>query len=138
MGSPLGTAPDGALHNQVLNGHLYWYEQVWSNKGHRCRQRLDSRLPEPVAAFTSTPATGLTVHFDASASSAPGGIAEYAWEFSFAPYSLHREVSQETTVRTTSPTVSHTFKKAGRFPVALTVFSPNGASLGTAQTVAVH
>jgi hypothetical protein len=60
------------------------------------------------------------------------------WEFSFAPYSLHREVSQETTVRTTSPTVSYTFKKAGRFPVALTVFSPNGASLGTAQPVAVH
>jgi len=138
MGTPLGIAPNGVSYNQVVNGHLYWYEQVWSNKGHRCRQRLASRAPEATASFTTAPGTGRTVHFDARGSSAPGGVVEYAWEFNFAPYSLHRELSQETTVRTTTPTASFTFKKAGVFPVALTVFSPNGTSIGTARGVVAH
>src|SRR5579885_1908225 len=32
MGTPLGTAPNGAKYNQVINGHFYWYQEEWSNQ----------------------------------------------------------------------------------------------------------
>ncbi len=39
FGEPLGTAPDGAKYNQVINGHDYWYQQEWSNEAGGCAQR---------------------------------------------------------------------------------------------------
>lgn len=44
-GPPLGYAPDGAPYNQLINGHEYWYQQVWSNEAQACEQRLEE-LPE--------------------------------------------------------------------------------------------
>jgi hypothetical protein len=137
MGAALGTAPDGAAYNQVINGHLYWYEQVWSNQGHRCLQRLAFSGAEPTATFTATPQRHRTVAFDAGASTAPGGIAEYVWEFNYAPYSARRELSHEKTVATGAPTVSFTFPRVGSFEVGLTVFEHDGTSLGTARVVEV-
>src|SRR5215472_8885462 len=40
FGTPLGTAPNGAKYNQVINGHFYWYQEEWSNQTHSCLQRL--------------------------------------------------------------------------------------------------
>jgi hypothetical protein len=136
-GAPLGAAPDGASYNQVVNGHLYWYEQVWSNQRHRCLQRLSFSGAEPTAAFTATRAANKRVVFDASASTAPGGVAEYVWEFNYAPYSARRELAHEKTVKTSAPTASFTFPKAGSFAVGLTVFAHDGTSLGTAHVVQV-
>ena len=48
FGTPLGTAPDGAKYNQVINGHLYWYQQEWSNQGHTCLQRYTLTGSEPI------------------------------------------------------------------------------------------
>ena len=58
-GTPLGTAPNGAKYNQVINGHFYWYQEEWSNLGHGCVQRLTlpHRLPtarERVTAGSGT------------------------------------------------------------------------------------
>jgi hypothetical protein len=39
FGTPLGTAPDGALYNQVVNGREYYYQQMWSNETGECEQR---------------------------------------------------------------------------------------------------
>ncbi len=39
FGTPLGTAPDGALYNQVVDGRDYYYQQLWSNEAGGCRQR---------------------------------------------------------------------------------------------------
>ncbi len=38
-GSPLGTAPDGARYNQLIDGDRYWYQQEWSNEIDGCAQR---------------------------------------------------------------------------------------------------
>src|SRR5258708_1703469 len=38
-GAALGTAPNGASYNQVIDGHLYWYQEEWSNQTHRCLQK---------------------------------------------------------------------------------------------------
>ncbi|HUA49732.1 MAG TPA: IPT/TIG domain-containing protein [Solirubrobacteraceae bacterium] len=38
-GTPLGTAPNGALYNEVVDGREYYYQQLWSNEAGGCRQR---------------------------------------------------------------------------------------------------
>ena len=38
-GTPLGTAPNGAPYNQVVDGRDYYYQQMWSNEAGGCVQR---------------------------------------------------------------------------------------------------
>ncbi len=67
FGTPLGTAPDGALYNQVVNGHQYYYQQMWSNETGQCEQRRGlapvlgklSLKKGPAAGGTQVTITGL-------------------------------------------------------------------------------
>ena len=127
-GGSLGTAPDGSPYNQLIDGHEYWYQEEWSNQGHACLQRFTFSGEAPSATYTSAPAAGNAVSFDAGASTAAGGVARYNWQFNDGP-------GRSAPVETASPTVAHTFAVGGIYPVALTVFAPDGASVGTAQNV---
>jgi hypothetical protein len=129
-GSALGTAEDGARYNQLVNGHDYWYQQEWSNQTHRCLQRLSFSGEEPAATFTSAAGAGTEVSFDASASTAPGGVARYSWQFNDGP-------GLSYPVETTKPTVSRVFPEAGVYDVALTVYAADGTSMGAAREIAV-
>jgi PKD repeat protein len=127
MGTPLGTAPNGAKYNQVINGHFYWYQEEWSNQTHSCLQRLTPAKARPHARFTVTAGSGLTLNFDASDSHAPGGIAEYVWQFN--------DANCAQTVEQTTPTISHTFPSAGAYSVGLTVMENDGTSTGNGGIV---
>jgi PKD repeat protein len=129
-GVPLGKAANGANYNQVINGHFYWYQQEWSNQTKQCLQRLTFSGAEPTATFTSAAAAGNEMAFDATGSTAPGGVAQYSWQFNDGSGPV-----QSAPVETTTPTVSHVFPKAGQFGVALTVFAANGTSIGTARRI---
>ncbi len=109
-GTPLGTAPNGAEYNQVINGHFYWYQEEWSNLGHTCVQRLT--LPDrlPTARERVTAGSGLDVTFDASRSTAPGGVADFSWQFN--------DAFAAPTVEQTTPTMTHTLPRAVRTPPA--------------------
>jgi hypothetical protein len=122
MGATLGTAPDGAKYNQVINGHFYWYQEEWSNIGHKCLQRLTLPKTLPKAKFTVTAGSGLTLKFSAKGSTAAGGVADYVWQFN--------SKFGASTVEKTTPTISHTFPSAGAYSIGLTVFSSNGTSAG--------
>jgi hypothetical protein len=140
MGKALGVAPDGARYNQVINGDPYWTEEVWSNTGIACKQRLTPAAKQPTAVFTAEPVPGKahTIRVDGSASVVPGGAAEYAWQFNTRPYNERREFILETTVRGTKPTAVFAFKRAGVYEIGLTVFAADGTSRGTSQAVQVH
>ncbi len=127
-GAALGAAPNGAPYNQVINGHEYWYQQEWSNQGSECLQRFTLSGAEPTASFTSTPGSGQQLSFDAGASTAPGGVSHYNWQFNDGP-------GLSTPTETTTPSVTHKFPEAGTYVVALTVFAPDGTSIGTAREV---
>jgi hypothetical protein len=130
-GPTLGTH-NAAKYNQVINGDFYWYQQEWSNQKHECRQRLSFKGAKPTAAFTSTQGGGAEVKFDASASSAPGGVSRYNWQFNDAPPN-----QLPTPTETTTPTIAHAFPEPGIYTIALTVFAPDGTSSGTAHTMTV-
>jgi PKD repeat protein len=126
MGTPLGTH-NGAKYNQVINGHLYWYQGEWSNLGHACLLRLGAVGTMPTATFEVTRGSGLTLNFDATGSAAPGGVAEYVWQFN--------DAFGAQTVEQTIPTISHTFPSAGAYSIGLTVFASDGLSSGTGGIV---
>jgi PKD repeat protein len=126
MGTPLGTH-NGALYNQVINGHFYWYQEEWSNQTHSCLQRLTPPANRPVATFTVGEGGGLTLNFDATGSSAPGGVAEYVWQFN--------DAFAAQTIEQTTPTISHTFPSAGAYSVGLTIFASDGTSTGNGGIV---
>jgi hypothetical protein len=60
FGAPLGKAPNGAKYNQVLNGHLYWYQQEWSNATAQCEQRAAARPTVTRITPKAGPAAGGT------------------------------------------------------------------------------
>ena len=54
-GTPLGYAPDGSPYNQVINGHKYLIQEMWSNADHGCVQSSTSTstgLPLPQIHLT--------------------------------------------------------------------------------------
>jgi hypothetical protein len=66
-GTFLGTAPDGAPYNQVVDGGLYLYQQEFSNETRTCQQRLAPAAPAikklspkngPAASGTAVTITG--------------------------------------------------------------------------------
>ncbi|HYB31065.1 MAG TPA: hypothetical protein VEF89_31025 [Solirubrobacteraceae bacterium] len=50
QGAPLGFAPDGSPYNQVINGHEYYFQDMWSNADDACVQattKTSNALPLP-------------------------------------------------------------------------------------------
>ena len=125
FGTPLGTHK-GAMYNQVINGHFYWFQEEWSNQTHSCRQRL-TPAAQGHAAFKVTAGSGRTLKFNASGSSAPGGITEYVWQFN--------DINAAQTIEQKTPIISHTFPSAGAYSVGLTIMTKNGTSAGNGGIV---
>ncbi len=84
-------------------------------------------MASPTATFTATAGPGLAMTFDATGSSAAGGIAEFSWQFNDAFAAM--------TVGTTTPTITHTFPDNSSYSVGLAVFGPDGVSTGTGGIV---
>jgi len=116
-------------YNEVINSHHYLIQREWSNQGHACLDSFTAGSTVVTASFTSSSGSGNTMTFNAAGSS--GGVAEYVWQFNDGPY------PQNTTIETTSPTISHTFPSAGTYDVALTVMASDGTSNGAAHNVTV-
>ena len=128
FGTPLGTAPNGASYNQLINGDEYWFQQEWSNQGHACMQRLSYSGVEPKAAFAAQ-SDEQEATFDASASTAPGGVSYYEWQ--------PGGPGGGTPITSTSPVLKWRFPAPGIYDVALTVFAADGTSSGTANEVSL-
>jgi hypothetical protein len=74
-GEPLGTAPDGANYNQVLNGDLYLYQQMWSNNAGECEQRPMARpTVKKLSPRAGHAAGGTTVNITGSNFTSPATV----------------------------------------------------------------
>jgi hypothetical protein len=127
MGTPLGTAPNGAEYNQVINGHPYWYQEMWSNFTHSCVQRVTLPRTLPDARATATAGSGTSMTFDASRSFVPGGAFEFSWQMN--------AVLDAPTVQTTTPTFTYAFPAPGAYSTGVTVFRSDGLSSGAGGIV---
>lgn len=140
-GTPIGHAPNGSPYNQVINGREYYFQQEWSNQPHtsgentlngHCLQSFSFAGVRPAASFTSSTVSGTAMHFDASASTAPGGVAQYHWQF-VDPNSTPYPTTTET--ETTTSAADYTYGSPGTYRVSLTVYAADGTSAATSRTI---
>jgi IPT/TIG domain len=123
FGTPLGRAPDGSRYNQVINSHLYWYQQEWSNEGLTCKQRLEAEAASVTRLSVRTgPVTGGT-----SVTITGKGLAQ-ATSVRFGAAAAKFTVTSSTTITATAPAES-----VGR--VDVTVTTPAGTSAITRKDV---
>ena len=52
-GTPLGYGPDGSPYNEVIAGHPYLLQMMWSNADSGCKQRSSSTVSSPALATVS-------------------------------------------------------------------------------------
>jgi hypothetical protein len=81
FGAARGATSTGQ-YNQVINGHGYWLQQLWSNRAGGCVQR--NTLPQPVTTFTHNPTIpthGKKVFFRATVHEAGESRFSYRWTF---------------------------------------------------------
>ena len=129
-GAPLGTITRGGVtykYNQVINGHFYYYQMMWSNDLNQCLQHYTVPTTLPKSTFTATAGTGLAMNFNATGSGP--SIADFSWQFNDSTPGC--TTTCNNTIETTVPTISHTFPAAGLYAVGLAVFQSSGLSAGS-------
>jgi len=121
LGARLGTAPDGAPYNQLINGDEYLYQQMWSNERAACVQR--AALPPSVKKVTPRkgPSTGGT-HVTVTGSGFLGTVTVYFG------------ASQATEVKVTSGEALTAVSPPGTEEQAITVHTSAGASPPSKKT----
>jgi hypothetical protein len=113
-------------YNQVIDGHYYYYQTMWSNDLNQCLQHYSGPTAVPKSTFTATHGTGLAMNFNATGSGP--SIADFSWQFNDSTPACTTTCND--TVETSAPTISHTFPAAGLYSVGLAVFEPSGLSAG--------
>jgi hypothetical protein len=81
FGSKISSTSTG-MYNEVINGHGYWLQEIWSNRAHACVQR--NTYPQPNASFAFTPKTpvhGKKVSFASNVSEPGEKTFSYRWTF---------------------------------------------------------
>ena len=126
-GTALGTAPDGALYNQVIDGRYYYLQQLYSNATETCVQRGKALPPVvsklapakgPVAGDTKVKITGLNFENPSVTSISFGKVA--AKEFT---------VTSPTSITAVSPAAAVT----GAVAVTVTTTAGTSASVPADQ-----
>jgi hypothetical protein len=122
-GAALGTH-NGSAYNQVINGHYYYYQMMWSNDSHQCLQRYTPPTSFPTATFTASAGKGLAMNFNATGSDP--STADFSWQFNDSTPGC--TTTCNNTIETPAPTISHTFPSAGLYSVGLAAFQNSGLS----------
>ena len=76
------SATSTGMYNEVINGHGYWLQEIWSNRAQACVQR--NTFPQPTASFAFTPTSpvhGKKVTFASSVSEPGEKTFKYRWTF---------------------------------------------------------
>ena len=129
-GNRSAKAPDGSFFNQEINGHLYWYQEEWSNQGARMpaaaelqRRRADGDVHEQTGGRHRSPVR--RERLDGARRRLQIQLA------------VQRRARARRTRRDGSADRSATRSRPpGTYTVALTVFAEDGTSIGTAKAVA--
>ncbi|WP_104091171.1 PKD domain-containing protein [Arthrobacter sp. GMC3] len=115
--------PTSNYFNGTL-GNFAVYNTVLTSAQVAAHYALGTGQGVPTASFTATP-SGLSVAFDATASSVPSGqtIASYKWDFG------------DGSPTGTGVTPNHTYSTAGNYTVVLTVTSSSGVAATASRIV---
>jgi PKD repeat protein len=130
-----GTASDGTLYDQLINGDKYYTQSEWSNGDADCQMEPSSSTLTP--SFTVPPgavATGSSVSFDPSATSSSGGYSSIGWTFGDGGTSF---VSTATRGNLAPASISHTYMAPGVYTVSVSMVDTHGNVATTSNPVTV-
>ena len=137
-GTPLGgSLTEDTAFNQLINGHSYYTQQIWSNaptvtptpakagEPAGCAARIG---PTPSFTAPSSGETGHAIAFDGSASyDISSTVTKYEWSFG--------DGSQPLTTAGATPT--HYYLAPGTYQVSLTVSDSSGNADASTQTLPI-
>jgi hypothetical protein len=74
-GPPLGQTASGSNYNEIIDGHTYLYQQMWSNAAGECEQRVE-QMPTitKLAPKNGSPAGGRAVTITGSGFTSPATV----------------------------------------------------------------
>ncbi len=137
-GTPLGgSIAEGSAFNQLIDGHSYYTQQIWSNaptvaptpaspgEAAGCAARIG---PSPSFTAPASGQTGQAIQFEGGGSYDIGAaISKYEWNFG--------DGSPPDTTSGAKPT--HYFLEPGPHQVSLTVSDSGGTADASTQTLAI-
>jgi hypothetical protein len=81
FGAKISSTSTG-MYNEVINGHGYWLQEVWSNRAQACVQRNTFAQPSVSFGFSpKSPVHGKKVTFSSSVSESGVKSFSYRWSF---------------------------------------------------------
>ena len=128
-GNAGGQPPNGygTLYDQLINGHQYYTQSMWSNGQVNCEMAPVPATLTP-SFTTGTPVTGQQVTVDLSGTVASAGLASTTWDWGDGTTSF---------VPGSPTTVTHTFAGGGLYTVTLTAVDGDGNLATTSRQIRV-
>jgi len=127
-----GSAADGTLYDQTINGAHYYLQSVWSNQADGCA--LTSSLTPTISGAPASVERGTTIALSASAGT-EAAVGSYAWSFGDGQTGSGQSVSHSYAVAgnyTLTLTVTDAFGNSGSASVQIAVTNPPGTTAGAA------
>jgi hypothetical protein len=113
-----GSEAAGTLYTQLINGDRYYVQSEWSNGDHNCAMRPTGGKIS--LAFTVSRQSRTTLSFDPSSSTSQETPSSATWAFGDGSQTKFRFGAA------TLSQVKHSYKRAGGYPVTLTLVDNRG------------
>ncbi len=127
-----GSVSGGTLYTHVINGHPYYTQSEWSNGDSRCEMRPRAGRVAPRFRVHGRTRVGVPVSFNPVASTSMNTLSSATWNFG--DRSKPTFLSAHATLRR----VNHSYRKAGRYIVTLTLVDNRGNVQTTTRRLTVH
>jgi hypothetical protein len=128
-----GNETAGTLYTQLINGHPYYTQSEWSNGNSNCEMRPSlGRIAPRFTVPQGRDRTRSSLSFNSAASTSRNALSSATWNFG--------DGSQATFLsgRVTLKRVDHSYPRAGRYTVTLTLVDNRGNLKSTARRLTVH
>jgi hypothetical protein len=127
-----GSEAAGSLYTQLINGHPYYTQSVWSNGNGNCEMRPTAGRIAPRFRLRGPRRAGASIHFNPAASKTTNPLSSATWNFGdrsktafrFGPAALTR--------------VKHRYRRAGSYTITLTLVDNRGNLGKTTKRVNIH
>jgi hypothetical protein len=126
-----GSAAAGTLFDQLINGHPYYIQSEWSNGDGTCEMRPTAGRIAPRFVLRGRRRAGGSVVFNPAASKFSNALSSATWSFG------DGSPSSFSSARAALDRVSHSYRRAGRYPVTLTLVDDRGNLKTTTRTVVI-
>ena len=127
-----GNEAAGTLYTQLINGHPYYTQSLWSNGDRNCKLRPSTGRIAPQFAVRGSHKAGAPLRFNPAVSTSKNPLSSATWNFGdgskTAFFSGHSARNR----------AKHRYRRAGHYTVTLTLVDNRGNLEATTRRVIIH